>query len=142
MRTTAAAAILAAVLAGCATPADAWLGEWSVLLDETRTPCDGGEPDDVPGSVLWRIEESPELGVFLAGECAIPLRVLTSSYAEFRVSTCASSFADGTPVTLRISGGSLTMDADGLGFTGSFSGRAETPTTCLDVRDEVTGLRL
>lgn len=132
---------VAVLMGGCAGPEAEWVGEWDVFLDEARTPCGGGASSDVDGSVLWRIESSPERGLFIAGECSISLRALTASYAEFRVSTCSTSLDDGTPVELTINGGSLTMDPDRLGFTGSLSGRTEAPGVCFDVRDEIVATR-
>jgi len=132
---------VALLVAGCAGPEREWVGEWDVRLVETRTPCAGGEPSEADGYVLWRIENSPELGLFIAGECSFPLAARSATFAEFRVSTCNTSLPDGRPVTSRVSGGSLTMDADRLGFTGSLSSTVEVGGECLNVRDEVSAER-
>lgn len=129
------------LLAGCAGPEREWLGEWDVRIDETRTPCGGGASDAADSYVLWRIENSAELGPFLAGECSFPLAVRSATFAEFRRSTCESSLPDGRPVTLVVTGGSLTMDADRASFTGSLSSTVEIDGACLDVRDEVSATR-
>jgi hypothetical protein len=129
------------LMVGCAGPEAEWVGEWDMWLDEVRTPCGGGEPIAFDGPDLWRIENSRERGLFIAGECSVGLRALTASYAEVRPSSCLSSLPDGTPVELTISGGSLTMDADRLGFSGAFSARLETADACLDARAEVVGSR-
>lgn len=100
---------------GCANdPAAAWVGTYSVAIDETQTPCSGGASAEAPRQVFtWDVERSGSGLRFPFSMCPLELTIETSTRARIVHASCRVVI-DGSSGTLEVISGTLERDAEGM----------------------------
>lgn len=109
--------LAAALVLGCGSPEDAFVGAYSGTYECVGSFDDGSQYEEGPGAQTIRIEQAIDGSVYLAGMCTIPLDVIGMTRAEVRRTACTSVLPNGSPIDASVDSGVIDLREPKLSYS-------------------------